>query len=575
LRDESDSFAPVMRIVSAVPEAPDAPLRDLLHGRLRSCLVVLASAFLVFLIQGAVAPTRRTVPVAYQAAVGGLLVLASVLLNGPSRPSLRKLRAIEAAVFGGLALYLAVELFVAIRVGVRDPRIDDWRIAASFKASLAYVTALIFTYAIFVPNDWRRALAMVSAMAAGPLSAAAVAWAALPEFRRLVAEEPTMAFENLGEHLLLLATSVVVAVVGVRTIHGYRRELVRERELNRYRLGRKLGSGGMGEVYLAEHRLLKRPCALKLIAPKLTASETSRARFELEVRATARLSHWNTVEVYDYGRAEDGTFYYVMEYLPGLSFQEVVDRHGPMPASRAIHLLRQVCEALREAHLAGLIHRDLKPPNLFAAYRGARHDVAKVLDFGLVKSVVDDASPLLTLEGVVTGSPLYMAPELILKDRVPDGRVDVYSLGAVAYFLLTGRPPFLGSDAMAVMMAHAHDQVEPPSRHAPGVPADLEAVVLRCLHKEAGDRFLDVEALSRALGACRDAGGWSDEAAEGWWRRNEPIGPEPEAMEPEAMEPGAGDSLPSLGEADFPGVAAPESDDAPPDPLLTIGEPPA
>lgn len=569
MRDQPDSFAPSMRIVSEAPESSDAALCELLRDRLRSCLAVLASAFLVFLIQGAVAPNRRTIPVAYQAVIGGLLVLASVLINGSAGRSLRGLRAIEAAVFGGLTAYLAAELFAAIRVGVRDPRIDAWRIAGSLKESLAYVTSLIFTYAIFIPNDWRRALGVVSAMAAGPLSAAAVAWAALPEFRRLVAEEPGLAFENLGEHLLLLVLSVVVAVVGVRTIQGYRRELVRERELNRYRLGRKLGSGGMGEVYLAEHHLLKRPCALKLIAPKLTESETSRARFELEVRATARLSHWNTVEVYDYGRAEDGTFYYVMEYLPGLSFQELVDRHGPMPAARAIHLLRQVCEALREAHLSGLIHRDLKPPTLFAASRGARFDVAKVLDFGLVKSVGDD-SPLLTLHGVVTGSPLYMAPELVLKDRIPDGRVDVYSLGAVAYFLVTGRPPFLGGDAMAVMMAHAHEEVEPPSRHVPNVPADLEAVVVRCLQKEPGDRFTDVEELSRALGACRDAGGWSHEAAQDWWRRHEPIGPEAAAMEPGPVE-----SLPSLGEADFPGVTAPEADDTPPDPLLTIGVPPS
>lgn len=569
MRDESDSFTPGKRVVSAAPQAPDADLGDLLRGRMRSCLVMLASAFLVFLVQGAVAPTRRTVPVEYQAAAGGLLVLASVLLNGSAGASLRTLRAIEAAVFGGLACYLAVDLFLAIRLGVRDPRIDNWRVAASFKASLAYTTALIFTYAIFIPNGWRRALAIFSAMAAAPLAAAAVAWAALPEFRRLVAEEPAMAFENLGEHLLLLATSVVAAVVGVRTINGYRRELVRERELNRYRLGRKLGSGGMGEVYLAEHRLLKRPCALKLIAPKLTASETARTRFELEVRATARLSHWNTVEIYDYGRAEDGSFYYVMEYLPGLSFQEVVDRHGPMPASRAIHLLRQACEALREAHLAGLIHRDLKPPNLFAAYRGARHDVAKVLDFGLVKSIGDDASPLLTLEGVVTGSPLYMAPELILRDRVPDGRVDVYSLGAVAYFLLTGRPPFLGSDAMAVMMAHAHDTVEPPSRHVPDVPTDLEAVVLRCLRKAPDDRYADVEALSRDLGACRDAGGWTDDVAADWWRRNDPIGPPREPAEY-----GPGDSLPTLSAADLPDLGPPDPDDGPPDPLLTIGEPP-
>lgn len=573
LRDEPDSFAPGERLVAAAREAADVASHNLLHARLRSCVVVLASAFLVYLIQGAFTPTRRAVPIGYQATVGWALSLAAALLYAGGRSTVRRLRAIEVAVFGGLTIYVAADLFLAIRIGVLDPLVDDWRVAASLKANLAYVTALIFTYAIFIPNTWRRALAVCSMMAAAPVSAAAADYATLPEFRRLMAGDPAMAFENVGEHLFLLAASVGVSVFGVRTINEYRRELVRERELNRYHLGRKLGSGGMGEVYMAEHRLLKRPCAVKMIAPRLTERETSRARFELEVRATARLSHWNTVEIYDYGRAEDGSFYYVMEYLPGLCFQKIVDRHGPMPASRVIHLLRQVCEALREAHRAGLIHRDLKPPNIFAAYRGARYDVAKVLDFGLVKSV-EDASPLLTLEGVVTGSPLYMAPELILKDRVPDGRVDVYSLGAVAYFLLTGRPPFLGSDAMAVMMAHAHEQAEPPSRHVADIPADLEAVVLRCLQKAPADRHADAEALSRALGACRDAGAWSDDMAEEWWRR-EPICPPPAGPDD------AGEVLPSLSAAEFPGVPEPEpeqepgSGEEPPDPLLTIGEPPA
>nr|WP_303652828.1 serine/threonine-protein kinase [Paludisphaera mucosa] len=381
-----------------------------------------------------------------------------------------------------------------------------------------------------------------------------------------------MTFENLGEHLVLLATAVATSVFGVSTINGYRREVVRQRELNQYRLGRKLGAGGMGEVYLAEHRLLKRPCAMKLIAPKLTGSETSRARFELEVRATARLSHWNTVEVYDYGRTEDGEFYYVMEYLPGLSLQEVVDRHGPMPAGRVIYLLRQVCEALREAHLAGLIHRDLKPPNVFAALRGARYDVAKVLDFGLVKSVGDESSPHLTLEGIVTGSPLYMAPEMILKNRVPDGRVDVYSLGAVAYFLLTGRPPFLGPDAISVMMAHANDLVELMTEHNPDVPFDLEAVVLRCLEKDPGDRYASASDLSRALGGCRDADGWSADRAEAWWMEHEPIAPGTEAAPVEGPRV---DVLPSLDVLDFPGVDDPTALSAgPPDPLNTIGEEP-
>ena len=218
------------------------------------------------------------------------------------------------------------------------------------------------------------------------------------------------------------------------------------------------------------------------------------ARFELEVRATARLSHWNTVEVYDYGRTDDGTFYYVMEYLPGLSLQELVDRHGPLPPERVIYLLRQACDALHEAHQMGLIHRDLKPPNIFAAFRGGQCDVAKLLDFGLVKPTRNEASPVVTREGTITGSPLYMAPEQIMQTHQADARTDLYGMGAIAYFLLTGQPPFYSDDPMTVMVAHAHDPVVPPSRLRPEVPDDLEKIVLRCLEKSPGARFQDAPA---------------------------------------------------------------------------------
>ncbi len=314
----------------------------------------------------------------------------------------------------------------------------------------------------------------------------------------------------------------MTAVFGTYTINTFRTEAFRARQLNQYHLTKKLGAGGMGEVYLAEHQLLKRPCAVKLIRPSLSQKPRVLARFELEVRATARLSHWNTVEVFDYGRTADGTFYYVMEYLPGLSLQDLVNRHGPLPPGRIIYLLCQACDALREAHHTGLIHRDLKPPNIFAAYRGARYDVAKLLDFGLVKPVKEEQSAVVTREGTVTGSPLYMAPEQIMRTHAADCRTDIYAMGAIAYFLLTGRPPFLGSDSMAVMVAHARDPVEPPSRHRSDVPADLEHVVLRCLEKKPEDRYQDAESLARAFAACADAGSWSPARAEAWWQQHEP-----------------------------------------------------
>jgi serine/threonine-protein kinase len=283
----------------------------------------------------------------------------------------------------------------------------------------------------------------------------------------------------------------------------------------------------MGVVYLAEHQLLKRPCALKLIAPDRAGEPRALARFEREVRVTARLTHPNTVEIYDYGRTEDGRFYYVMELLDGLSLADLVARHGPLPAGRAIFLLRQACGALAEAHAAGLVHRDLKPANIFAARRGNLHDFAKLLDFGLVLPLApagagpgpSTVEP--SLEGHIAGSPLYMAPEQATGVQRPDARSDLYGLGAVAYYLLTGHAPFTGPTAMAVLVSVAHDPVEPPSRHRPGLPADLERIVLRCLAKSPADRYPDADALERDLAACAAAAEWDFARAAAWWRSRE------------------------------------------------------
>jgi serine/threonine-protein kinase len=277
----------------------------------------------------------------------------------------------------------------------------------------------------------------------------------------------------------------------------------------------------MGEVYLAEHQLLKRPCAIKVIRPGKADDPKVLARFEREVRATAGLSHWNTVEIFDYGRTEDGTFYYVMEYLPGFSLSELVERYGPLPPARVVYLLRQTCDALREAHAAGLIHRDIKPGNIFAAQRGGVYDVAKLLDFGLAKPLMSSESLQLTQEGAITGSPLYMSPEQALGEVEPDARGDIYSLGAVAYFLLTGSPPFDGDKPMKVLLAHAHEEVVPPSHVRPEIPADLEQIVLRCLAKGPEDRFQTVNSLGQALSECEIAGDWSREHAARWWYETE------------------------------------------------------
>ena len=241
---------------------------------------------------------------------------------------------------------------------------------------------------------------------------------------------------------------------------------------------------------------------LKLIRPDREADQEALERFEREVRLTATLSHPNTVEIFDYGRTEDGTYYYVMEYLPGLSLAELVERHGPLPPARAVYLLRQICLALRKAHAPGLIHRDVKPSNIFAARRGGTDDVAKLLDFGLVLTIVAGRALHSSGGDKVVGTPRFMSPEQVMNGQELDERSDIYSLGAVAYYLLTGRPPFDEGGGIAAMIAHTRDPVEPPSSVRENIPQDLERVVLRCLAKAPADRFQDAKSLERALSEC-------------------------------------------------------------------------
>jgi serine/threonine protein kinase len=290
------------------------------------------------------------------------------------------------------------------------------------------------------------------------------------------------------------------------------------RQVGQYTLDEKIGEGGMGVVYRARHALLRRPTAIKLLPPG-RAGLVNLRRFEREVQQTARLTHPNTVAIYDYGRTPDGVFYYAMELLDGITLDELVRTGGALPPARAIHILRQVCGALGEAHDLGLVHRDIKPANIILTERGGEADIVKVVDFGLVRHIDTSGTEVTaTAANVLTGTPLYMAPEAIRSEDAVDGRSDLYALGAVAYFLLTGLPVFEGRTMVEVCAHHLHTTPVPPSQRAKGtIPADLEAVVLRCLAKAPDERVRHARALRDALDRCADAGAWSAEEASRWW----------------------------------------------------------
>ena len=318
---------------------------------------------------------------------------------------------------------------------------------------------------------------------------------------------------------VVLLGTFVIARLGKRAA----RATIRARQLGQYTLEEKIGEGGMGEVYRAHHAMLRRPTAVKLLRVD-RATKTDIARFEREVRLTSRLTHPNTIAIFDYGRTADGVFYYAMELLPGVSLDRLVKTLGPLPPARVIHILRQVCESLAEAHGIGLIHRDIKPANIILCERGGAFDVAKVLDFGIVKDLSANGDQELTRAGTFTGTPQYLSPEAIRTPGDVDVRSDVYALGAVAYFLLAGRPVFEGLTVPEVCAKHLNETPIPLSEGAEQlIPEDLDRVVLACLEKDPASRPATVVELYDALTACEDSGSWSREDARLWWDDNEQL----------------------------------------------------
>ncbi len=380
-------------------------------------------------------------------------------------------------------------------------------------ATLAVALALV-SRAALVPSSPRRNAA-TTALVGLPLS---IVWLAPGELLGGAGEGEIAASAQVAA-ITAFWWGIVVAVCYsvTRVVHGLRVAMLEARQLGQYTLEEKLGEGGMGEVYRARHSRLRRPTAIKLLNPEVS-SEQAIARFESEVQLTAELTHPNTITIFDYGRTPEGIFYYAMEHLKGATLAQVVAASGAQPAARVIKILEQAAGALQEAHGLGLIHRDIKPANIMLSPLGIDPDTVKVLDFGLVRPVHRGKDAALTEAGSMVGTPMYMAPEAIASGGQAGPQSDLYALGAVGYYLLTGDHVFSGSTSVEVYSHHLHTQPPPPSeRLGRPLPKDLEAVVLACLEKRPEARPQGAAELIELLSRCADHGKWTAADAERWW----------------------------------------------------------
>jgi serine/threonine-protein kinase len=490
-------------------------------GLLGKTLFLVSFGFYLFLLASLTliggAPFVAVVrgPVALGHLSASLTMALLWLVTSRARLSLRSLGALDAVSFvvaGGFLSLMTIN--------------DEGQILQTLLA----LTVTVMVRAILMPSRPRRTL-LLSALVFVPTVAMCIA-----------RHEPTTFLPGFSpgyQKLHMTLNTVLWSVLGTtlativsRVLYGLRRQVAEASELGQYLLEEKIGGGGMGEVWRARHRLLIRPAAIKLIRQRALAAmsgdpELLMRRFEREARATAALTSPHTVQLYDFGVAEDGRLYYVMELLDGLDLDTLVRQYGPLPPERVIHLLRQACSALADAHANGLVHRDIKPANLVVSRAGTTFDFVKVLDFGLVKldsprGAGKDAIKL-SGEDSWSGTPGYMAPEVVLGAADADHRVDLYALGCVAYWLLTGTMVFEGENAMQVMFQHVKAEPKRPSERTDlPIPPPLEALVMDCLEKEPARRPASAEAASERLAAVPLTSGWTAERAEHWWATHRP-----------------------------------------------------
>ena len=452
------------------------------------------------------------------------------LLCRRGQRSWKELLAVEwvglAVVVGVVTLdgrYLAAESIA--HFAAQSPGLDPGSLAVT-KAADAYVSVMtilgggliLALRAAIVPSPPSRTL-VLTALLGLPFVAVpfffAPASVGLPALR-------TGSFPVVGALTYSIWWAIVTAGATVisQVVFGLRAEMRRARRLGQYTIEAKIGEGGMGVVYRAHHGMMRRPTAIKLLRPE-KAIESNLKRFEREVQLTARLTHPHTITIFDYGRTPDGVFYYAMELLDGASLDRVVQVAGRLGPARVVHVLYEVAGALVEAHESGLIHRDIKPANIILCRQGGLYDFPKVVDFGLVKDLEPAGSAALTRADTIAGTPLYIAPEAITSPESVSPQSDLYSLGAVGYFALTGQHVFQGRTLVEVCSHHLHTKPEPPSKRLDEpLPADLEALVLDCLEKDPARRPAGARELRLRLEACAAFGGWTDEDARAWWEKN-------------------------------------------------------
>ncbi|NIM51614.1 MAG: protein kinase [Gemmatimonadales bacterium] len=435
------------------------------------------------------------------------VILLSVALFGYTRK-----RACDCQFSLDLGLWYEVALAFAIGL------VNQW---TPNTVGLSWICVLVLVHPMIVPNTRPKILlAGLVAASMDPVGLAITGARGIP-----IPSLPQILWTYLPNYIC-----AVLAVLPSHIITRLGRQVSHARELGSYQMGELLGRGGMGEVYSARHRMLRRPAAIKLIRPDaLGAGNGERSgtiveRFKREAEAAANLHSPHTIALYDFGLTGDGNFYYVMELLQGVDLESLVVRFGPLPPARVVYLLQQVCHSLAEAHAIGLIHRDIKPGNLYSCRVGLEVDFVKVLDFGLVKAGPESAAPSakLTAPDLTIGTPAYMAPE-VAQGEALDGRADLYALGCVAYWLLTGKLVFTADTPMKMMIAHTETTpVAPSQRGELAISRSLDEVVLACLAKDRNKRPADADELSRRLAACDVGEPWTQECAAAWWGANLP-----------------------------------------------------